>query len=708
MFRNASRFALFFATIVATTQPAWAQRGRNGGGGQGFGGGFGGGGQPQNGGFGGFGGGQPQNGGFGGQQQNGGGLLGNLFGGGGQIQQPEMPNQPGFNPQRGGYPGGMSPPGGGQFDGNGMMQPGGNRRQAGNQGQAMNPYINQQGMAPNQPGAGTYMIDPATNQYYLVGPDGQRMPAGNAPTPAAQPVATQTRVYDPATNRIIIQETGQPTGEMWDPATQRVLSAAEVASMAAAAAAAAAAPKPEEAPKPPPKPPGPPHNEVRTTLAAADEAQRRAVRSEIQKGGLLAFLSPEVEARLEDALFTDVRKDELLDMVGRKPSVTPEQLELLTRAVDDLDAAMVRAKLEAMEFTRDQYNSFAEQIALKRVYNELVEGGVPPAARVRSIVQRFEKAAARAGVPRDVIRAAADQIQGLAQIYDELDIGFVAQDFDLSAVTPESVFTVVRLRGLPAGELRLLSSDTLLAAANASTGNRRISVSTSTAWEVGLPICGSNSLPLPDSAPNQTPPPSVLTLQVASDAGTELTAWINEGGQAVPHAIKAGAKFQMSAPGKVQLAHLDGRGGVTGWEEMAPGTYIFQLKDGSWQKQKAQTSSQVVFDNSANGFPFHYRIDGVEGVVPARQVAAMNYSTSTTKIQFNTGVGDEPRTKVLNGGQTRVDVRLGSAKTGLDLFTPIALASGPGPGAVPRDGTPRSPRRDEVIQARFPVGSIDE
>jgi len=609
----------------------------------------------------------------------------------------------------------MGPQGGVQFDGNGMMRGnGGNIRnhQPGNQGDPNNGFINrnQPGMMPNQPGAGTYMIDPATGQYILVGPDGRRMPVGDGAAPAAQPVQTQTRVYD-ASNRIFIQETGQYTGEMYDPASQRVLSAAEVASMAAAAAATAAAPKPQEAPKPPPKPPGPPHNDVRTTLLAADDAQRRVVRSEIQKGGLLAFLSPEVEARLQDALFTDARKDELLDMVGRKPTVTPEQLELLTRAVDDLDAPMVRTKLDSMEFARDQYNAFVEQIAFTRVYNELVEGGVPQPARVRSIVQRLDKTAARAGVPRDVMREADDQIQGVARIYDELDGGFAAQDFDLSAVMPETVFTVVRLRGLPLSEPRLLSSETLLAPANAASGSRRLSIATATAWEVGLPICGANSLPLPDSGPNPAPPPSVLTLQVAADAGAELTTWINEGGQAVPHAIKPGAKFQMPAPDKVQVAHLDGRGGVTAWDEMTSGTYIFQLKDGLWQKQKARTLSLVVFDNTANGFPFHYKMDGVEGVVPPRQTAAMNYSTPTTVIQFDRGVGDQVMTKVLGAGQTRVDVRLGGAKTGLDLFTPDAsmiARTDAGPDAIPRGTGRPNPKRDEVIQARFPVGSIDE
>ncbi|WP_165071874.1 hypothetical protein [Paludisphaera rhizosphaerae] len=690
---NGLRPALILLATVVMAQPAWAQQQRQRGGGQGQGvpGGFVGGGQPQ----------------------NGGGLFGGLFGLGGQTQQqPTMPNQPRINQQGGGFPGGMVPQGGGQVDGNGMFRIGGgnrNNRQPGNQGDPTTGFANQPGMTPNPAGAGTYMIDPATGQYILVAPDGRRMQVGEGMAPAAQPVQTQTRVYD-ASNRVFIQETGQYTGEMWDPASQRLLSAAEVASMAAAAAATAA--KPAEAPKPPQKPPGPPRNEVRVTLLAADDAQRRIVRSEIQKGGLLAFLSPEVEARLQDALFTDARKDELLDMVGRKPSVTPEQLELLTRAVDDLDAPMVRTKLDSMEFARDQYNAFVEQIAFTRVYNELVESGVPQPARIRSIVQRLDKAAARAGVPRDVIRAAAEQIQGIARIYDELDVGFLAQDFDLAAVTPETVFTVVRLRGLPVSEPRLLSSETLLAPATGSTGNRRISIATATAWEVGLPICGANSLPLPDSGPNPAPPPSVLTLQVAADAGAELTAWINEGGQAVPHAIKPGAKFQMPAADKVQIAHLDGRGGVTAWEELTFGTYIFQLKGGLWSKQKAQTLSQVVFDNSANGFPFHYQMDGIESIVPARQAAAMNYSTATSVIQFHRGVGDQVMTKVLNGGQTRVDVRLGGAKTGLDLFTPDAstpaLTSAAEPDARPRGAARSTPKRDEVIQARFPVGSIDE
>ena len=190
---------------------------------------------------------------------------------------------------------------------------------------------------------------------------------------------------------------------------------------------------------------------------------------------------------------------------------------------------------------------------------------------------------------------------------------------------------------------------------------------------------------------------------------------------AYPYTLKPGTSMPFPTRKSVQMTFSDGRGGLGPWETIGAGAYILSTHGGVWQK--AAETAQIMIDNSANGYPFHYRIGGQAGTVPARQVVPLRLPTSVTPIEFDRGLGDAFATKFLPGKHARYVVRASSAG-GLDLFEPdsplsneaTALAdAGPTvhrPMSVPDRATARSASAPaggaETIRPRFPVGTLDD
>ena len=279
---------------------------------------------------------------------------------------------------------------------------------------------------------------------------------------------------------------------MWDPVNQRVYLPTEAAVMTASPAATAqpAATKPIE----PPKPAGPPKNTFVAKLKAPPEITRKQISRELRTKGFENFLVDELEATLRPALFSDVDRERLLGLAERKESVSRDKIEILKNAIDQLDAYGVSNKLDEMEVGRDQYPGVIERIALSKVYRELAEAGLQSSTKTRQAALRLGAAATRAGLPRDVLRPVTQQLEAFSRIYEELDEPDLGtEEYDLAAVTPDTIFTVVRWRGFASSFPTLLAPETLLLplSGRGTTAASKLTIGTATAWELGLPICGS-------------------------------------------------------------------------------------------------------------------------------------------------------------------------------------------------------------------------
>jgi hypothetical protein len=633
---------------------------------------------------------------------------GGPFGGG--MVSPRMSGM-GFNPNNG-----MVGNGGRRSNGGlvGQLLQGGGNSYGGNR---MGPMTMQPN--PNQGVAGNYFVDPNTGQVIQVAPG---INAGQV----QQPVMTQTRVYDTATNRIFIQETNQFTGEMWDPVNQRAYWPTQTAATTPASPAATApAPGVDAKPAEPPKPVGPPRNILIAKLKAAPEIVRKQVRNLIRMTAYENFLSDEVEAALHGALFSDVDRERLLGLAQRKESVTPEKFEILTNAVDQLDAPTVRLKLDAIDVARGEYAGMTDKMALSKVYREIGDAGLQTPSKTRQLVSRLIGAATKAGVSRDALKAVTQKIEAFSRINEELDGAEVeGEGLDLASVTPETVFTVVRCRGIAANGPALLASATLLLPASGKgTGANKLTIETATARELGLPIYGSLNQPIAEAS-TDAPASSVgVTFRVDPQAAADVTIYVTDPDEklAHPHTLKPGASFPFADRKSVQIAIADARGALSAWETIGSGSYILSQQGGNWQK--TTEPSAVVIDNSANVNPFSFSIGGVDGTVPARQVVAYNCPTPATPIKFHRGLGDSIANKVLSGKDRRFVVRV-APDGGLDLFDPEALVpddataiadarpTAADAGLAPKGAMPRSASRPEGvlenIRPRFPVGTLDE
>jgi hypothetical protein len=591
----------------------------------------------------------------------------------------------------------------------GMVGGAGRRGNGGNNG-LLGPGLNQgpgfgrrQGPTnPNQEMPQGY-FDPNTGQFIQLSPTMTTVPAQGT-GPAQGQVTTQTRVYD-KNNRIFIQETGQYTGEMYDPATGRIYIPEPATQAASTSAEAGQKPAP---PVDPPKPLGPPKNALTERLEAAAGAIRRRVRTLIQSTAYQRFLEDELEEVIRPVKFSDADRDQLLGLAERKDSVTPEKIELLAIAVDEFNAEAVRRKLDDMQVGQEQYRGLIEKIAVNKEYRDLCAADLQTPLKTRQAILRLEKAATKAGLPPIVLRSVKQKLEAFARIYEELDESD-PERVELKSITPDSSFTVVRWRGYPSSTPALLASDTLLLPGGKGSGGNKLTIETATAAQVGLPIYGSLNSPLPDIGADVSAAALGVSFRVDPQAGFELTIAVTDESErgSSPYTLKPGVPLAFPTRQSVQLAFLDGRGGWTAFERVEAGSYVFSVRNGAWQK--ALESSTVVLDNTANSNPFNYSIGGADSFVPARQTVTLNLTASSTLIKFHRGVGDREAAKVLSAGKPRVVVRV-AGDGGLDLFEPdagdgIVLVDG---SSVPADTASAPEDTLQEIRPRFPVGNLDE
>jgi hypothetical protein len=598
-------------------------------------------------------------GGWGGGGWGGGGILGGLFNSGGGFQ-------------RGGYPGGMY--NGGQY-----------------------------GQYAPQP------MGPGYGQYYQ-----------NA-APAQQPVVTQTRVYEPDTHRVKIQETGQYTGEYYNPLTQSYYVPSAETTTARATTSAQPGAKSVE----PSKPAGPPRNWVEARLKAAPENSRKQIRTLIQKA-YQSFVADELEESLRPFLFSDADRERLLGLAESKSSLTVDQMEVLRNLVDQVDEASIRLKLDGWQVGRDQYAGIPERIGLRKVLNDLDDLDFQgPPNKKKTMISRLFGAATKAGVPRDQIRSLTKRLDDFWQLSEDLEnADSVGDGVDLASITPETVFKVVRLHGVTSKfPVMLASGSILLPLSIKPPGDVKLIFETATAVEV-LPICGSASQPVPDAGADAPAAPLGVTLRVDPQAGADafISVTTDETDtQSVAHTIKPGTSMPFPNRKTIQMNFSDGRGGWGQWEKVSAGSYLLSVQGGSWQR--TVEPSTFVIDNTANCYPFNFRIGGMDGTVPARQTLSINRPTPSAAIEFNRGVGDTVAVKALPGKDGRFAVRLATAG-GLELFdaggalnnVESALADArpaprfSGPEAIPAGPTPIIPSDGalEKIRPRFPVGTLDE
>jgi hypothetical protein len=519
---------------------------------------------------------------------------------------------------------------------------------------------------------------------------------------------------DPNTGQYV--QAGQPT--YVSPPQQPVATPAPVA----AAAPEPSAAKPAEAPKPV----GPPRNTLVARLKPAPENIRRTVRSLI-KNAYGTFVEEELESALRPVLFSDADRDRLLGLAERKDSLMPDMLENLNTALGLLDVQAVRLKLDNLKVGRDEYSGVIERIAAQRLYRDLCDAGLQSASKTKQMVSKLTAAAAKAGLPRDLVKSVAQRIEAFSQVYEALEDSEVSEDgFDLATATPETVFTVVRWRGFVSNFPMVLAPETLLLPlVTKGPGAGKLIIETATATELGLPICGSLDSPVPDASPEQPAAPVGVVLRVDPRVRFTATVLVSDATEKLssPYTIKPGESLPFPDRKSVQIAFSDNKGGWGGWETIAAGSHVYTVQAGAWHREAEPTL--IAIDNTANGYPFHYRIAGVAGTVPARQAVTMNCHTPETAIEFHRGgPGDAVATKLLSGRDERVVVRV-AANLGLDLFEPertlvrdsrvLADARPASPiitseipsGATSRSATPRDGTLAN-IPPRFPVGSLDE
>ncbi len=382
-----------------------------------------------------------------------------------------------------------------------------------------NIYPGQFSQNPNQGVAPGFMYDANTGQYIQIAP-------GTNAGPVQQPVMTQTRVYDQATNRIFIQETNQYTGELWDPVNQRAYWPTEPTTTTPAATAAA---QPAATPVELPKPAGPPRNYLVAKLKPAAEIIRKQIRAQIRTAGYENFLLDELEATLRPVLFSDADRERLIGLVERKDSVSPDQIENLNNAIEQLDSNGVRLKLDNLQVGRDQYPGAIERIAVTKLYREIGDAGLQSPTRTKQMISRLVSLATKAGLPRDLLRPATQQLEAFSRLDEELDLPVGDDGFDLASVTPETIFTVVRWRGFAANFPVVLASETLLVPASGKgPAANKLTIGTATALELGLPICGSLNPPVPDTSEQVAAPAVGVTFRLDQNAGAEATIYVME------------------------------------------------------------------------------------------------------------------------------------------------------------------------------------
>jgi len=611
-------------------------------------------------------------------QRFGGGRMGSMFGGGGWggggLFGRSFSSGGGY--PYGGYPGGMY--NGGQF-----------------------------GQYPAQPIGSGYQFAPNSGYSY------QNV------APAQQPAATQTRVYDPNTNRIFIRETNQYTGELWDPVNQRAYwPAAETTTPEAAPTAQPGAKTAE------PKTVGPPRNFVEAQLKAAPDSTRKQVRNLIGNA-YKSFIGDELEETLRPFLFSDVDRERLLGLAESKSNLTVDQMENLRFLVEQIDESAIRRKLEDFQVGRDQYSRILERIGLRKALNDLDDFGFrSPSTKTKPLISRLTATATKAGAPREQIRSLTNRLEDYWQLSEDLDnADLVGEGVDLASVTPETVFKVVRLRGFASKFPVMLAPGLILLPMSAKApGRDKLIFQSATAVEL-LPICGSASQPLRDASADAPAAPLGVTLRVDPQSGADASICVTDETeqQSVPHTIKPGASLPFPNRKSIQMSVPDGRGGWGTWQKVSTGSYLLSLQGGTWQR--TVEPSLVVLDNTANCYPFNFRIDGVDGTVPARQALSINLPTTAATIQFNRGIGDAVAVKALSGKEGRFAVRLATVG-GLELYeaeiaqnndVPALADAQPTPnfsgwapsGAIPRSATPADGALEQ-IRLRFPVGTLDE
>jgi hypothetical protein len=269
----------------------------------------------------------------------------------------------------------------------------------------------------------------------------------------------------------------------------------------------------------------------------------------------------------------------------------------------------------------------------------------------------------------------------------------------------------------------VLASETLLLPASGKgAGANKLTIETATALELGLPIYGSLNLSVPDTSEQVPGAPVGVTFRLEQNAGGDATIYVVDTQNVVQnYTLKPGIPLPFPNRSSVQMALSVGGGRFTPWETIGAGAYILSWQGGVWQT--AAETSRIVIDNSANGYPFQYRIGGNVGTVPARQVVPLDRLTAVTPIEFDRGIGGAIATKVLSGKDARFVVRAATSG-GLDLFEPDSPLSNDAPaladarvvpaaiGSAPSGATPRSATPPdgmlETIRPRFPVGTLDE
>jgi hypothetical protein len=643
-------------------------------------------------------------------QQGGGGLGFNpidplgVLGGGGRRNQGRNPNRPGMN------------------TGPGYLYDGPNSGQ----------YQQYPPTMPNRPNvtpSGGYIYNPSTGQYeYPAG--------GGAQPPAAQPAAAAQprQVYDPSDpqRRIYIEGSNprQYTGYYVNEANQTVpIPAATVASNPPPAkppARATGSPSGSPATNLDPLPDtlhadGPTENTVVTRIKPASGPQRQRLFQEVE-GRIIDILRSDLNTLLKPFYWSISDQERALELARLKRAGN-DKIGSLARAIDSKDPLLTASCFEDAGVAPADSEPLVRRLALLKILREIQKNRPRDAFEMDDMAQRLTNAAIQAGADEERVRPVTGQLVSLAQLRDTLRalVGEGAEPgIALGIVRPDAVFKVIRSPSF-VGTPVALDAETLLAPVTSrGAGGGKLTIGETSAAQIGLPILGASGPPVPE-AKAAAAAPSGLTFTLPPDAGADLTLWVlkSDGVQFTQLTLKPGTAETIPNRTKAQICYLDGKSpSPTPWRELPVGSFEFQRPRGSGTWQLFSKPFPVILDNTANAFPFAYRIDGQPATVQPRQSITLSRTSPTTTIEFARG-NNQVASRLLLPGKTRYAVRLDGDSQGIDLFkaeeplpeadAAVVTASAnvptaPGPAPEP----PRAAQQPDELRSRYPVGELQD
>jgi hypothetical protein len=555
-----------------------------------------------------------------------------------------------------------------------------------------------------------YTYDPSAGQY---------VPAAAPNLPVATPAPTRTLLYD-AQRRIFVKETGQYTGEYLNEAGQVVPipTATAAAAPPAASRPAVAATATPTATAPPPDPPhadGPPDNTVVTRLKPANGAQRSRLLQEVERR-VGEVLRNELETLLKPFLWTIADQDRALDLARLKRAGN-DKVGALARAIDAKDPILTASCFDDAGVAPVDSEPLVKRLALLKIVRELQRQRTRDAFEMDDSAQRLTSAAIQAGGEEERVRPVTQQLVSLAQLRDTLR-NFVGEGAEpgitLGSVQPDSNFKVIRSPSFAGTPVALDTETLLVPAPSRGPGGGKLTIGEASAAQVGLPILGANGPPAPEAkgAPIAT---TGLTFTLPADAGADLLLWVlnPDGVRFTPFTLKPGAAETIPHRTRAQICYLDGKSAnPTPWRELPAGTFEFQRSGGMWQV--FSKPFPITLDNTANAFPFAYRIDGQAGTLPPRQSVTLSRTSPTTIVEFARG-NNQVAARLLLPGKPRYAVRLDGDSQGIDLFkaeeplpeadAAVVTASVP---PAPAPAPPTAASRPDELRSRYPVGELQE